>query len=498
MSYTVLARKYRSQTFDEVVGQGAVVATLRNAISHGRIHHGYLFCGTRGVGKTSLARIFAKSLNCLSSDGPTLTPCNACDSCKLVSEGEDIDVIEIDAASNTGVDDVRVLRSNTVLRPARSRFKIYIIDEVHMLSRNAFNALLKTLEEPPGHVKFILATTNPQDVPATIQSRVQRFEFSPLSLDEIAGQLARICDAEQVRAEPDALRRIARLANGSMRDALSLADQLLSLYGQELTQAALADALPAAHDELLAELIDRIADGDAAGALAAADRGLARGEGAEQWCGRLALQFRDLMMVRVCGAATELVDANSAVRERLAVQAARFDAGTYVYAIAVLDELRRAVRNSGTARALVDAAMVRLAEAAKFSAIETLLARLDGSPAGAAPSAAAASAESAPVRGATPVPPRLGATAPAAAPDKKKVTTPGALPAAERAAPRGAEAVEPAAAPVDRTRREDLEAAYAQPLVQDAIDVLGGQLMSVGRRPAGGGAPRGAETRPAE
>ena len=231
MSYTVLARKFRSQTFDEIVGQDVITTTLRNAIAEDRVHHGYLFCGTRGVGKTSMARILAKALNCLSSDGPTVTPCGTCDSCVSITRGEDVDVIEIDAASNTGVDNIRELRSNAIYRPARSRFKIYIIDEVHMLSTGAFNALLKTLEEPPDHVKFIFATTELQKVPATILSRVQRFDFKTIPAEQIAGQLTRICQEEDAAAEPAALKRLARLANGSMRDALSLLDQVLSMGG---------------------------------------------------------------------------------------------------------------------------------------------------------------------------------------------------------------------------------------------------------------------------
>ncbi len=478
MSYTVLARKYRSQTFDEVVGQGAIVQTLRNAIRIGRVHHGYLFCGTRGVGKTSMARIFAKALNCLSSDQPTETPCGKCDSCKLIAEGEDLDVIEIDAASNTGVDNIRELRSNSVLRPARSRFKIYIIDEVHMLSTGAFNALLKTLEEPPPHIKFVLATTDSQKVPATIQSRVQRFDFRPISVDEIAGQLARICEAEKVEAEPGALKRIARLATGSMRDSLSLMDQMLSLCGPKLSVKQLEDVLPPAHDELLAQLIDKLADGDAAGALAAVDATLGRGETPDQWCTNLIAQLRDLMVVRMCGGETDLVDVPAGLREPITAQAQKFDGATYVYMISVLEELRRSVKFSGSSRALVEAAVVRLAEAPKFSAIESLMSRLDGQgnmPAG-KPAAAPVVRPSAPT-----MPPVF---------DKKKVTPGGSedrepatasRPPVAGNRPAAAPVVAAVSAPPQRVKREDMEAAYKDPMVQQAMQVFGGRLMSVRR-----------------
>jgi len=225
MAYTVLARRYRSQTFDDVVGQDAVAQTLKNAIKTGKVAHAYLFTGTRGVGKTTMARILAKALNCLNVKEPTPEPCCKCDSCVSINIGEDIDVIEIDGASNRGIDNIRELRQNAIYRAARARYKIYIIDEVHMLTTEAFNALLKTLEEPPDHVKFIFATTEPNKVLATIQSRCQRFDFGTISPKLISDQLKTILKSEKIKFEDDLVLHLARLANGSMRDALSLLDQ---------------------------------------------------------------------------------------------------------------------------------------------------------------------------------------------------------------------------------------------------------------------------------
>ena len=346
MAYTVLARKYRSWTFDELVGQEAVATTLSNAIASGRIHHGYLFCGTRGVGKTSAARILARSLNCLASDRPTVTPCCKCESCVAIAEGQDIDVIEIDAASNTGVDNIRELRSNTLYRPARSRFKIYIIDEVHMLSTGAFNALLKTLEEPPGHIKFILATTEPQKVPATIQSRCQHFDFRAISVDRIAAHLEQILTKEKVKADPGVLRRVARLANGSMRDGLSLLDQLMAMGSERLTMQMVDDILPTPHDETLLRLIGQLADRDAAGALGSLDACLAGGYSLERLAESLGEQVRELMLLAVCGPETSLVEVPAGVREEMVALSRRFEPESYVYTIMVLEDLRRNVRSA--------------------------------------------------------------------------------------------------------------------------------------------------------
>jgi len=228
MAYTVLARRYRSQTFDDVIGQDPITQTLKNAIKTGKVAHAFMFTGTRGVGKTTMARVLAKALNCLAFDEPTTKPCCKCDSCLAVNLGEDIDVIEIDGATNNGVEQVRELRQNAIYRPARARFKIYIIDEVHMLSTSAFNALLKILEEPPSHVKFIFATTEPNKVIATVQSRCQRFDFNNISPDKIAGQLKFILKKEKIKYEEDFVPPLAKMANGSMRDGLSLLDRLIS------------------------------------------------------------------------------------------------------------------------------------------------------------------------------------------------------------------------------------------------------------------------------
>jgi len=378
MAYRVLARVYRSKTFDEVVGQEAISTTLKNAIESDRVHHGYLFTGTRGVGKTSMARILAKSLNCLSSEKPTAAPCNECESCTATAMGEDIDVVEIDAASNTGVDNIRELRSNATLRPARSRFKIYIIDEVHMLSTGAFNALLKTLEEPPEHVKFILATTEIQKVPATIQSRCQRFDFRAIDAASIAQHLRSIVDQEKIQAEDDVLRRIGRLGNGSMRDALSLLDKLLSYESKSLTTAIVDEILPPPHDELAAALIRCVADQNAAGALRALDDALQTGRTVERFCDRLIEHIRTLMLLTICGRDSDLVDVSESHRTELYAQASKFDAPTYVYMITLLEELRRNVKFSGAARALADAAVVRLSMSKQFTDISAVLAELGG------------------------------------------------------------------------------------------------------------------------
>jgi len=482
MAYTVLARKYRSWTFDELVGQEAVATTLKNAIASRRIHHGYLFCGTRGVGKTSAARILARSLNCLKADGPTVDPCRECESCVATAEGQDVDVIEIDAASNTGVDNIRELRSNAIYRPARARFKIYIIDEVHMLSTGAFNALLKTLEEPPEHVKFILATTEPQKVPATIQSRCLRFDFRSISVDEISGHLRWILEQEKVEADDAVVRRVARLATGSMRDGLSLLDQLMSMGSDKLTADMIDDVLPAPHDEVLTRLIGQLADQDAAGALASLDACLSAGYSLERFAESLAEQVRTLMLLNVCGADTTLVDLPSTTRESMAELSKRFDSDGYVYMTAVLEELRRNVRYSALGRALMEAGIVRLASAVPYASIQTLLDQLGSANDGAA--------EGAKKNLTPPVsrPPDQPADRPAARnaasapppPDRpagRKGTGARDRPGSPPGPPPGPPPVGVSPPPSS----EDLRAATAEPMVRQALELFEGSLVDVKR-----------------
>src|SRR5688500_3883121 len=278
MSYTVLARRYRSGTFDQLIGQDHVARTLKKAITSGRIAHAFLFCGTRGTGKTSTARILAKCLNCQGADKPTGEPCGTCGSCVGIAGGDDIDVIEIDAASNTGVDNVRdVIIGNAYNSPARSRFKVFIIDEVHMLSKNAFNALLKTLEEPPAHVKFILATTEAEKVLPTVLSRCQRYDFRNIPTREITRHLKAIVKQEKVAADDDALLLVAKAGAGSMRDALSLLDRLLSIGEDRLTVETLEQLLGMPRSQLLFDLAAAIGAGDVKSVLAQADSMLTGG-----------------------------------------------------------------------------------------------------------------------------------------------------------------------------------------------------------------------------
>jgi DNA polymerase-3 subunit gamma/tau len=296
-SYVVVARRYRPQTFQQLVGQNQVAQALSNAIETHRVGHAYLFTGARGVGKTSTARIFAKCLNC--QTGPTTQPCDRCDLCEAISTGEDVDVLEIDGASNRGIDEIRQLRSFASVRPSRSRYKIYIIDEVHMLTKEAFNALLKTLEEPPPHVKFIFCTTNPEKIPITVLSRCQRFDFTPVVADEIKARLQFIVAAEGAEAEEDALTLLARRAGGSMRDSQSLLEQLLSFSSGKITVQAVHQMLGTAPGGRVETLVQAIADSHAARALEEIHAAICEGADVGQVLEQLNGYFRDLLILSV-------------------------------------------------------------------------------------------------------------------------------------------------------------------------------------------------------
>jgi DNA polymerase-3 subunit gamma/tau len=372
MAYTVLARKYRSQTFDDVVGQEPIAQTLKNAIKTNRVAHAYLFTGTRGVGKTTMARILAKSLNCLKADGPTSEPCCKCDSCLAVNLGEDIDVIEIDGASNRRIDDIRDLINNAVYRPARARFKIYIIDEVHMLTTEAFNALLKLLEEPPSHVKFIFATTEPNKVLPTIQSRCQRFDFRNISPAYISKQLKAVLDQEKIKYEEDLILALAKLANGSMRDALSLLDRLISTGVQPLSANLLEEYLGCPNSEKVCGLVAAIGDSNASDALSAAGELSNAGLTEVQIADALVEYMRDLMVIKAAGAKSELVILTEQQKKQAEQLAEKFDIAGLVYNITTLEKLRWSLKNTESAKPLLEATILRLAMSEHFLNVDSL------------------------------------------------------------------------------------------------------------------------------
>ncbi len=375
MAYIVFARKYRSQTFDDIVGQEAIAKTLKNAIKTSRVAHAYLFTGTRGVGKTTTARILAKALNCLSCDAPTTEPCCKCESCVAVNAGEDIDVLEIDGATNNGVEQVRELRQNAIYTPARARFKIYIIDEVHMLSVGAFNALLKILEEPPAHVKFIFATTEPNKVIPTIQSRCQRFDFGNISAAKIAGQLEKILKQEKIKYEDDLLLPLAGMANGSMRDALSLLDRLISIGAEPLKAGLLEEFLGKADTEKIANLIAAIGDSDAAAALNAAEDLIVAGMSEPRILDAMIDFMRDLMIAKTAGPESELLILTASQRQKIASLAEKFDIAALVYNITALEKLRWSIKNSENPRPLLEASLLRFALSEHFINLDDLLSR---------------------------------------------------------------------------------------------------------------------------
>jgi DNA polymerase-3 subunit gamma/tau len=369
--YVVLARRYRPQTFDDVTGQEPIAATLKNAIESNRVGHAYLFTGPRGVGKTSMARIFAKALNCV--HGPTGTPCGECEICRDIQDGHDIDVLEIDGASNRSIEDVRAIRDNVRYAPSRAKYKIYVIDEVHQLTRDAFNALLKTLEEPPAHVKFIFATTEPHKLPDTVHSRCQRFDFKRISSAAIANRLKRICDAEHVEVEPRALSFIARQAQGGMRDSLSLLDQLISFTRGKIALSDAEQAVGSVGETSIVQLMDALADEDRSKALMLLDSLYERGREPLEFIDAVLQHLRRLLLCRAVGADSPLLEDLGDFVSIVAEQSKRFSEEALLYMIDILVQARMQLRLTNMSRIPLETAVLKMAAVKDLRPIGELL-----------------------------------------------------------------------------------------------------------------------------
>lgn len=374
MAYLVLARRWRPQRFEEVIGQRHVTQTLQNAISIDRVAHAFLFSGARGVGKTTVARILAKALNC--REGPTPHPCGQCDSCQEITGGVSMDVREIDGASNTGVDDVRDLRERLGYRPTKGRFRVYIIDEVHMLSNAAFNALLKTLEEPPPHVVFIFATTEPHKIPMTILSRCQRFDFRRIPLMEIANQLERIGQTEGIQVARDTLILIAREAQGSLRDAQSLLDQVISYAGSHITSEAVQEVLGLLERRWLFSTSEALIQRDAGGCLEVVEELFQRGYSLTYFYHQLVEHLRNLMLVHVDPRASDILHLPDHELKELQGQAQRISAEDLQLWFDILVRAEEEVRRSQYPRYLMEMLLVKMAHLDRTHDLEDLVSRI--------------------------------------------------------------------------------------------------------------------------
>ena len=375
MSYTALYRKFRPDNFDDVKGQDHIVTTLTNQIKANRIGHAYLFCGTRGTGKTTVAKILAKAVNC---EHPVNgSPCNECAMCKAIQAGTAMNVIEIDAASNNGVDNIREIREEVAYRPTEGKYKVYIIDEVHMLSTGAFNALLKTLEEPPSYVIFILATTEAHKIPITILSRCQRYDFHRISIDTIAARLSELLTAEGVEAEEKAVRYVAKKGDGSMRDALSLLDQCISFYlGQVLTYDKVLDVLGAVDTEVFSRLLRKVLSGDVTGSIHVLEDLITGGRELGQFVSDFTWYMRNLLLVKTSENPEEAIDVSSENLKLLKEESEMTDVATLMRYIRIFSDLSNQIRFASQKRVLVEIALIKLCRPAMETNLDSVLDRL--------------------------------------------------------------------------------------------------------------------------
>ena len=375
MSYTALYRKFRPDNFADVKGQDHIVTTLTNQIKHNRIGHAYLFCGTRGTGKTTVAKILAKAVNC---EHPVNgSPCNECAMCKAIQAGTAMNVIEIDAASNNGVDNIREIREEVSYRPTEGKYKVYIIDEVHMLSVGAFNALLKTLEEPPSYVMFILATTEAHKIPITILSRCQRYDFHRITIDTIAARLDELLKVEGIEAEEKAVRYVAKAGDGSMRDALSLLDQCIAFYlGQELTYDKVLEVLGAVDTEVFSKLLRKVIQGDVTGSIHILEELIVGGRELSQFVGDFTWYMRNLLLVKTSENPEEAIDVSSENMKLLKEESTMLDVETLMRYIRIFSDLSNQIRYATQKRVLVEIALIKLCRPAMETNLDSVLDRL--------------------------------------------------------------------------------------------------------------------------